>query len=308
MNDTTIYRYFKGETTPEEEKQLLDWVDASPENRETFLHERALFDAILFAKLPEKKPSHVALTFRRIVRVAAVVVILIGGALLADNYLFQRRVADPTIFVPAGQRACITLPDGSRVWLNAQSQLTYPVDFGRDERRVALNGEAFFEVNKDSRRPFFVHTEMNDVRVVGTSFNICAYDGSHSFEATLTEGVVDIYPSDAGRVITRLEKGQYFSNENGVYRKTVLPSYEYLRWREGLYCFDDVSFATILSKLEKYYNVNISMEDSTLLDYGGCTGKFREQDGVEHILRVIAKDHPFRFRINETKDSISIYR
>jgi ferric-dicitrate binding protein FerR (iron transport regulator) len=272
------------------------------------LRERALFDAMLFAEMPKEKPSHLRLTMRRIARVAAIVVIVVGSTLLADNYLFRKRVADPAIFVPAGQRACITLPDGSRVWINAQSKLTYPTDFGHSQRHVTLDGEAYFEVSKDSRRPFFVHTEMNDVRVVGTSFNICAYAGSHSFEATLTEGVIDIYQPNAGRALTRLEKGQFFSNENGVCKKSVLPSYEYLRWRDGLYCFDDVSFATILGKLEKYYNVNISVEDSTLLDYGGCTGKFREQDGVEHILRVIAKDHPFRFRVNETKDSISIYR
>jgi len=74
-----------------------------------------------------------------------------------------------------------------------------------------------------------------------------------------------------------------------------------------LYCFDDVPFSGILDKLEKYYNVKITVTSPKLLNHEGLTGKFREQDGIEHILRAISKDHPFRFTINEAKDSIVIY-
>ncbi len=93
----------------------------------------------------------------------------------------------------------------------------------------------------------------------------------------------------------------------GNAKKVILPSYEYLRWKEGLYCFDDVPFSCILTKLEMYYNVKITVSDPKLLNYDSCTGKFREQDGIEHILRTISKDHPFEFSINEEKDSIFIY-
>ena len=109
------------------------------------------------------------------------------------------------------------------------------------------------------------------------------------------------------KVITRLQKEEFFGNYDGKCKKVILPSYEYLRWKEGLYCFDDVPFSCILTKLEMYYNVKITVSDPKLLNYDSCTGKFREQDGIEHILRTISKDHPFEFSINEEKDSIFIY-
>ena len=223
------------------------------------------------------------------------------------DYLYNKGAQLQTITVPAGQRAQIILADGTRVWLNSKSTLTYASNFGRKDRNVNLDGEAYFEVTKNKNIPFYVNTEMNKVRVVGTSFNVCAYNGSKEFETTLVEGIVDIYPSCNDQAITRLQKNEFFANYDGHLKKTVLPSYEYLRWKEGLYCFDDVPFSGILDKLEKYYNVKITVTSPKLLNHEGLTGKFREQDGIEHILRAISKDHPFRFTINEAKDSIVIY-
>ena len=125
------------------------------------------------------------------------------------------------------------------------------------------------------------------------------------FETTLIEGIVDIYPIGSDQVITRLTKDEFFGSYNGKYKKTTLPSYEYLRWKEGLYCFDDAPFNSLLNKLEKYYNVNISVRNLNILNYR-CTGKFKEHDGIEHILKVIQKDHKFTYSINEEKDSIII--
>lgn len=99
--------------------------------------------------------------------------------------------------VPAGQRAQITLADGTKVWLNAQSTLTYSHDFGRNERNVELDGGAYFEVAKNKEIPFYVNTETNQVRVVETHFNVCAYRGSNEFTTTLLEGIVDIYAKGA---------------------------------------------------------------------------------------------------------------
>ena len=226
---------------------------------------------------------------------------------MTADYIYNKGAQPQTITVPAGQRAQITLADGTRVWLNAKSTLTYASNFGRSERNVELDGEAYFEVAKNKKLPFYVHTEMNKVRVVGTSFNVCAYKGSKEFETTLVEGIVDIYPSCNDQVITRLQKDEFFANYDGHCKKTILPSYQYLRWKEGLYCFDDVPFSVILDKLEKYYNVKIAVTSPRLLTHEGLTGKFREQDGIEHILRAISKEHPFKFRINENKDSIIIY-
>ena len=309
MNQELLYKYFKGTASIEEEKQILDWVEASEENREAYLKERMLFDVSLFSTKQDNKKKTIRFmpTLRWAARIAAAVIIAVSGYYMTTNYIYNKDAQPQTITVPAGQRAQITLADGTRVWLNAQSTLTYASDFGRNDRNVELDGEAYFEVAKNKKLPFYVHTEMHKVRVVGTSFNVCAYKGSKEFETTLVEGIVDIYPSCNDQVITRLQKDEFFANYDGRYKKTILPSYEYLRWKEGLYCFDDVPFSGILDKLEKYYNVKITVTSPRLLTHEGLTGKFREQDGIEHILRAISKEHPFKFRINENKDSIIIY-
>ena len=310
MNQELLYKYFKGAATIEEEKRILDWVEASEENREAFLKERMMFHVALFSNRQDAKKKTVHLTpiLKWGMRAAAVIMIGVCGYFMTNDYLYNKLAQPQTVTVPAGQRAQITLADGTRVWLNAQSTLTYTSNFGRDERNVELDGEAYFEVAKNKDIPFYIHTEMNNVRVVGTCFNVCAYKGSKEFETTLVEGIVDIYPANNNKVITRLQKDEFFANYDGKYKKTILPSYEYLRWKEGLYCFDDVPFSGILDKLEKYYNVKITVADPELLNYDSCTGKFREQDGIEHILRTISKDHPFEFSINEEKDSITIYK
>ena len=189
--------------------------------------------------------------------------------------------------------------------MNAQSTLSYSSNFGRNDRNVELDGEAYFEVAKNKEIPFNVNTETNQVRVVGTHFNVCAYKGSDEFETTLIEGIVDIYAKGNEHPLARLKKNEFFGSYTGKNKKTVLPSYDYLRWREGLYCFDDSALECIFSKLEKYYNVKIIVDDPALLNYR-CTGKFKEQDGIEHILKVIQKDHPFTYSINEERDSIWI--
>ena len=309
MNQDLLYKYFKGNANIEEEKQILDWVDASDENRKAFQKERMLLDIALFSeeKQPErlKRKTRILPILQWTARIAAVMIILFGSGLLFKDYRYNKSAQLQTVAVPAGQRAQITLADGTKVWLNSKSTLTYASNFGRKERNVELDGEAYFEVAKNKKIPFFVNTEINRVKVVGTHFNVCAYKGSNEFETTLIEGIVDIYPIGSDQVITRLTKDEFFGSYNGKYKKTTLPSYEYLRWKEGLYCFDDAPFNSLLNKLEKYYNVNISVRNLNILNYR-CTGKFKEQDGIEHILKVIQKDHKFTYSINEEKDSIII--
>ena len=308
MDHNILFKYFKGDATIEEEKQILDWVDASTENRSALQKERMLYDISLFSD-EKKQQKNKKTEFLRILqwsaRIAAAIVFTIGIGFFLKDYHYNQAAQLQTVTVPAGQRAQITLADGTKVWLNSKSTLTYASNFGREKRDVELDGEAYFEVTKNTGIPFNVTTEKNKITVVGTSFNVCAYSGTNEFETTLVEGIVDIYLAGSNKLITRLTKDEFFGGYNGKYKKTTLSSYEYLRWKEGLYCFDDSPFNCILDRLEKYYNVKITVSSPTILDYH-CTGKFKEQDGIEHILKVIQKDHPFEYSINEEKDSIVI--
>ena len=181
----------------------------------------------------------------------------------------------------------------------------YNSNFGTNERNVELDGEAFFEVAKNKKIPFYVHTEKNKIKVVGTSFNVCAYKNSGEFETSLIEGSVEVYPIDSKKLIACLKKNQSLSIKKEIASKGVVKSAEFLKWKDGLYCFDDSPFQSILNKLEVYYGVNIIVENPEVLNYY-CTGKFNEKDGIEHILKVIQKDHNFTYTINKNEKTITI--
>ncbi|WP_321334407.1 FecR family protein [uncultured Bacteroides sp.] len=309
MNQSILYRYFKGNASEKEEREVLKWVNESDDNYKTLQKERLLYDIALFS---EKKQQTRLKINRRVIpiirwgiQIAAVVLICLSSYLLLNEHQYSSTAHVQTMTVPAGQRAQITLPDGTRIWLNSKSSISYAADFGRKERTIDLDGEAYFEVAKNKKIPFYVNTETNKVRVVGTTFNVCAYKGSNEFETTLVEGFVDIYPANSDKLITHLVKNELFSARGAYHKKSKVTSYDNLRWKEGFYCFDDSSFKEILDKLEKYYNISVTINNTQALDYR-CTGKFKEQDGPEHILKVIQKDHKFTYRINDEKDSIFI--
>lgn len=309
MNQELLHKYFKGTASIGEEEEILRWVDESPENRQAFKKERMLYDIALFTDEKQlrkaEKKARILPMLKWSARIAAVVVVAVSCGFLFRDYQYNKVAQMQTVTVPAGQRAQITLADGTRIWLNAKSTLTYASNFGRNDRNVTLEGEAFFEVAKNKDIPFYVNTEKNRVRVVGTSFNVCAYKEIDEFETTLVEGIVDIYAAGREKPIARLHKNEFFADYAGKLKKTVLPSYDYLRWKEGLYCFDDSELSHILNRLELYYNVKITVKNTKLLHHR-YTAKFKEQDGVEHILKVIQKDQNFKYSINEEKDHITI--
>lgn len=312
MTQELLHKYFKGDATVDEEKRILQWVDESEENRRMLQKERMLFDIALFARTNASNKKERTAVVARILpalrwsaRVAAVIVVAISCALLLKEYYYGKAAQMQMVAVPAGQRAQITLADGTKVWLNAQSTLSYSPQFGRSDRDVELDGEAYFEVAKNEDIPFNVNTETNQVRVVGTHFNVCAYRGTNEFTTTLLEGVVDIYARGGEHPLTRLGVNEAFITRDGKYRKERFTDFDYLRWKDGLYCFDDAPFNLLLGKLEKYYKVKIIVQNPEVLNYR-CTGKFKDQDGVEHVLKVIQKDNPFTYSMSAEKDSIFI--
>jgi ferric-dicitrate binding protein FerR (iron transport regulator) len=305
MNKELFNKYFRGNTSLEEEKEILDWVDVSKENREILEKERLLFDITLFALDKKTKRNKIIPIIKLSLRVAAAILVIFSCTYLLKEYRINKMIEMQTITVPSGQRAQITLTDGTKVWLNSKSTLSYASNFGRINRNIELDGEAYFEVTKNKKLPFCVKTEYNKVEVVGTHFNICAYHGSDNFEATLVEGIVDIYQLNSNKVTTRLTKNEYYIEKSGKFSKTKLSSLDFLHWRDGLYCFDDMPFSEMMNKLEKYYNVQIIVHNSSIINYR-CTGKFNEQDGIVHILKVIQKDHPFTFNYNKANRCITI--
>lgn len=190
--------------------------------------------------------------------------------------------------VPAGQRAHIVLPDGSKVWVNAGSTLTYPSIFG-EERRVKLNGEAFFEVAKGTL-PFIVSTGKVDIKALGTQFNVFNYP-SEELTVALLEGSVRVYhPEQEQQGVLLSPEQQLTATANGRFLVGSITK-DPIIWKDGLYAFDKQKLKDILKKLELYYDVKIIVKDTSILEYE-YTGKFRQRDGVMEVLRIIQKIHP----------------
>lgn len=298
MERNTLYRFFEGSASLEEEKDIRQWMESSPGNREIFLRERKFFDAsALLAEAPREAPK----PRRRHARIrcglkAAAIAILVWAVSYGYYRLsgVQETVAMQTISVPAGQRVNLLLPDGTEIWLNARTTLKYPVSFNDRERRMELDGEAYFSVSGDEKRPFIVCTDKGSVISLGTNFNVEAYASGKGFITTLMQGHVKITPKNNPAGALTLAPGRKAVWTGDSLRVEVVDDYAPYRWVEGLICFRNESIPAILEKFEKYYGVRIHVKNPGILPYT-YTGKFRHTDGVDYALRVLQKDIRFKY-------------
>lgn len=225
------------------------------------------------------------------------------------SYQHQTTVTGAVAFeefsTPAGQRAKIRLHDGTVVWLNARSILRYPNQFIGAERKVELEGEAFFEVARNEEVPFVVATEKPDIKVLGTKFNVFAYKGKNEFSTALIEGSVKIYKPDNESVAMYMNPNDFAELKEGRLEKRRIGNTDFLLWKEGIYAFDDVSFSEIISKLELYYDITIDIKNRKLGEYK-FSGKFRQRDGVESVLKALQKIYRFSYTKDEELNKITI--
>lgn len=191
----------------------------------------------------------------------------------------------------AGSTIEVTLYDGTRVWLNASSELEYPAAFTGTVREVTLRGEGYFEVAKDARRPFVVRTPSARVEVLGTSFNVLAPSAGKCV-TTLVEGRVRL--ADSLRNELTLSPGQQAElSPSGTWRVRDVDTRYYTAWRDGLFAFKDCTLREIVSTLADWYRVTFLFSDDGLsrLTY---TTMLRRYDQVDDVLRILEKVGDFR--------------
>ena len=204
-------------------------------------------------------------------------------------------IAMQTISVPAGQCVNVTLPDGSNIWLNAQTTIQYPVSFNKENRQVKLDGEAYFNVAKDSKRPFIVNTKECSVEVLGTKFNIDAYSSRDKFETVLMEGSVKVSMLDDPTQAVSLKPNNKVYRSNGKLLTQKVSNYELYRWKEGLICFVDEPFKVVMEDFEKFYGLTIVVNNQKVTQYL-YTGKFKQTDGVDYALSLLQKNIHFTYQ------------
>ena len=288
MEQKLLHKMFNGEATDNELTQIRQWVNADKMNRETFYHERALFDALqlnAFQKGNHVRKQSVPL-WKWIGSAAAAVIALF---LLYNIPVFttkniQPEIALNTIKVPAGQRVEVTLSDGTHIWLNARSEFSYPASFNENTREVRLKGEAFFDVAKDRNKKFIVNTGRCEVEVLGTQFNVEAYDDRESVKTTLVEGSVDV---QAGGEKVRLiphEQLQYHKNTAEMEVREVNVR-EIIAWKNGWFVFDNTTLGEIVKTLQRWYNIEVEFIRPEL-EHLRFTGDLSRYDSFDAVIRM----------------------
>ena len=225
-----------------------------------------------------------------------------AGAVRED---IPEAVAYEELSTPAGQRVTLRLQDGTIVWLNARSTLRYPAVFSKGERRVELDGEAYFEVAGREDLPFVVSTEKLDIKALGTHFNVSAYKEKNEFNTSLLEGSVKIYNKGKEQNAMLLEPDEFAELEGNRLIKRTFDNLNFLLWKDGIYAFDNVTFADIVNKMEWHYDVQVNVRNPKLNRYK-FSGKIRHRDGLESVLRTLQKVYYFSFVKDDELNTVTI--
>lgn len=239
----------------------------------------------------ERKPFR-SKALKYCIAAAAAAALFLTGA--ATSELLTGKRQETVLMASSENISSYTLPDGSKVWLNKNSWLTYNQRFGKRTRQVALKGEGYFEVNRDERRPFIVKMQNNlDIKVLGTTFNACNYPSLNKAEVILRSGSVQV--SDNGRnehVI--LKPNQKFTWNEGTAEISSVNAMNCCRWFEHRLVFDNVKLKDILENLSHKYQTEISLNVGNLADKH-MSMTIRDES-VEDILDILTTLLPIRWR------------
>jgi len=206
-----------------------------------------------------------------------------------------------SIETPRGGQYQLILPDGSKVFLNAASSLIYPASFvALKERRVELKGEAYFEVAKDKSHPFIVKAQNQEIKVLGTHFNINSYADEPMTKTTLVEGSVLVKASGIEQI---LKPGSQAINGFGGLRIVEANMDEVLAWKNGYFMFDSESIESVMRKISRWYNIDVAFKGNVSKDkFGGTVSRFAN---VSQVLRKLEYTNKVHFIIEEGRITVT---
>ena len=301
-----IIKKLQGECTQEEEQHFLIWFSESEENRNVYIQYKLLWQARkvnvysnestvenAMREFNERIDSLQAKNQRknvfRILRYAAIFIALISLPVLFW-YLNTEKSNEKLITETVGTNGevkVISLPDGTRIWLNQGSAISYPSQFKKSERIILLEGEAFLEVQKDTKHPFIVKTNTVQVKVLGTSFNINTKCAGNAVQTTLVNGSIMLL-DQKGEKIATLSPGQMALVEDISNKITIsdVATKDYIAWQQGVIFLEKASIMEIIAKIEDVYKVNIQLDT-----------KFVSQGLAQ-------KKYNFVFRRSQSKDTV----
>ena len=198
--------------------------------------------------------------------------------------------------IPRGGEFCLTLSDGTRVWLNSETSIQYPVAFGAKERRVFVQGEAYFEVAKDANKPFTVQFMSSSVTVLGTSFNIRAYPEEKQSQATLAEGSVRIYSPGSSMLLKPGEQAEVSALSGEMVKKEVEVK-TFTSWKDGRFVFEQEPLENIMRTLERWYDIRVIFKDEGTKRIS-LSGNMKRYGDFSQVMKMLQMTGDVRFELH----------
>ena len=320
---TKIIAHLDGELRSDELNELYEWISKSDENSRYYtevkdLWEASIFNASEIAETEKEWGRFVSEVNNRKLRlryknldwsfISKAAAILIAGIFignLVSKYSIKKEPTFCTAIAPAGSISKMILPDSTHIYLNAGSKVRYSVDLDGKQREVFLNGEAWFKVRHLNNKPFIVHTDCYDVNVLGTEFNVKAYDSDSRVETTLEKGSVLITSSDDFKISEDivLKPGEQliFERELKVLKIKNVNTKLFTSWKDNKLEFIKMNLKELIVLLERKYGVEIVVEDSEILNYH-YTGTIKNETILE-ILSIIEHTMPIQYEIDDQKNN-----
>lgn len=326
-----IGRKFEDNISPEEEKALNKWINSSTTNKQVYFQIKELWyhkqdqtnnsqaiaaydkliNRIKFAEGTQTQTRVRNFSFRvnQFAKYAAIIFLVLSFSFLSYYYISEESSKNEmcTISVPKGNKSQVVLPDGSKIWLNNNSKLIYPKRFNKNERKVELIGEAYFEIQRNTKVPFIVQTSDVSIRVLGTKFNVSAYPNDKFIETTLISGKVTVQSNENPESENTLSPGESLTYDRISNHTTInqVDTKFYTFWMKGEFVFKDEKFEILAKRIERIYNVEIIFEDPSLKEKT-YTGDFKIDDNVYSILEIFKRSttEPIEYLADRNKITI----
>ncbi|AOM79577.1 FecR family protein [Pedobacter steynii] len=313
VNKEVIERYHRGECSPEEQRIVEQWLDSEevemsfPENTDLKVIGdrgwRKISGRYHISPKPEVVASLKLDNYRMIWQFAACLMLVIGAAFFyysntdSKNEIQNQIQAYKEVKTAKGEKLMVTLPDGTVVWLNAESVLRFPENFKNDLRELEFSGEAYFNIAKDASKPFIVHTKKTKVQVLGTKFNLRALTTETTTSVVVEEGKVKFSgDSDKQQVILTANKRGVFDLSAGApFLKTEeVYAVKYIAWKNNELLLDNLTIGEAAQILERWYNVKIKINRKGL-HLERYTGNFNNPS-LKEVLESMAFAMKFRYQ------------
>lgn len=320
--DELITNYLSGGLGTEELTELEDWLKASPENQKYFRQIREVWFSTIGAneetrydkeaafqrflsktqvaaekKVIKKHPLH---KYMYAAAAIALLCLISFASYWSGSEQVKKQFAEMVIEAPLGSKTKLYLPDGTLVWLNAGSKITYSQGFGVAERKLQLAGEGYFEVTKNEQIPFEIKTKELELRVLGTKFNFRNYPEDEEISVDLLEGKVSLKNSLKNNSLCYLEPDQkaILNKRNGELQISSVEAEYASEWTNGFLFFDEDLLPDIAKELERSYNVKITLEDSLLATFRFYGNFVRKEQSIRDILDMLASTGKLQYHIN----------